>query len=222
MNTPLDVRISSIYKCVEGFDAALNKLYTTPGVEISLETKRQSFAEFVGDVIDHLAVMSEDEYQKTAVVNAAAIAAEIAEGPYKLELHNQIKQWLIDNSHLKLSEETAMKTKLEQMIEAIRNNNGCVIDDHNNSKKDLPVYAVSIFTRGSSHIVMHYEKSPHCINPLYICEEDGLPHLSTRSVGGNVNMHLHANLTDAIFAFNNQKSIIPDFDFGKLTETTLI
>lgn len=74
----------------------------------------------------------------------------------------------------------------EQTIEALEKNNRMALDDHQGGKVAVKIYGVGFFRTqyGKEHTVCLCAKDYFSINPIYVDDEDGLPHLDRWSVGG--------------------------------------
>jgi hypothetical protein len=87
---------------------------------------------------------------------------------------------------------------LDEMVEAIRNNKQCIIDDHVHYEvQHRKVYGVAMISTvyGREHVVQLIEDTPcFSFNGLYIDDEDNLPHVSTWSVGGVWNERHHPDV----------------------------
>ena len=93
---------------------------------------------------------------------------------------------------------TAFKT----IVDAVKANNNTVIDDHNTGGKELKLAGLGLLQIGDrEHAVALLDKTVFCLNPVKM-GEDGKPHLSTSSVGGNIEARVTPSLECALELFN--------------------
>ena len=77
----------------------------------------------------------------------------------------------------------------DKIVAAIKANNNIVLDDHFDGRRGnlRTLTMVGAYVKGGViRCVPLLEDTVFCINPIYIDEEDGLPHLSSWSCGGSV------------------------------------
>lgn len=93
----------------------------------------------------------------------------------------------------------------QAVIAALQANGGEYIDDHNrNTDKVSTADWFGIYkSNENEYAFIGFNRVPFCINKCYI-DDQGRVHVHTSSVGGNVHMHLFANVADGVEDFNNR------------------
>lgn len=113
------------------------------------------------------------------------------------------------------------KAKFEEVVEAVKANNGYIIDTHNHSRTPYRAAGVAALVKGDKVTpVLLCHGSYFCVNPLHK-EDDGTVSLSSWSVGGTIFTHQHGGLVEAIEAYNVDQDNNP-FSSGRIEEVHLI
>lgn len=101
------------------------------------------------------------------------------------------------------------------ILEEMKSTHGVYQDDHNSGASLRTTSCVGRYLEGEvESIVMLFENSIFCINPMYR-DEDGAVHLSTCSIAGVVNAR--SSLEKGVAAFNLAAEESP-WSKGKITE----
>lgn len=95
----------------------------------------------------------------------------------------------------------------EQIVAAVKANGGVVIDDHNNTNENRQLGGVGLFSNkdGRTVAVALLEDNYFCLNEVYLDKETGKPHLSTRSVAGNV-ITKGVTIAEGVENYNTQQT----------------
>lgn len=92
------------------------------------------------------------------------------------------------------------------VFEAVKANNGYIIDTHNSTRTPYRAAGVAALVKGEKVIpVLLCHGSYFSINPLHK-EADGTVSLSSWSVGGTIFTHQHGGLEEAIKAYNKEQA----------------
>jgi len=99
----------------------------------------------------------------------------------------------------------AQVNNFEQVLNAIKANNLKVNDDHNLERGLRPIHGLGeLVTKGGTRHVVGLYKNHFCLNIVYLDDETGMPHISTRSVGGNVD-GVTAGLQAGVDKYNDKQ-----------------
>lgn len=88
------------------------------------------------------------------------------------------------------------KYTAKQIMNAIRDNDNCIIDDHTDNNRKC----IGFVVLANGHICEIFEEQIFCLNAMYIAD-DGKPHISRWSVAGNVD-HKFKSMSKRIELYN--------------------
>lgn len=104
-----------------------------------------------------------------------------------------------------------------RVLDTLKQNNGQFIDDHSHTSNFSKAKHVAIFKRANKeHVVILYENTYFCLNPL-VLDKEGVVHLSTTSVGGTLYKNAGQSLQDMVDCFNKHSND-PVWDSGTIGE----
>ena len=122
---------------------------------------------------------------------------------------------------------------LQEMIVALENTKGHILDDHNTSARGRVVTGVGIVHRGETQIPVSFiDAVAFSLNEIYL-DENNVPHVSTNAVSGPIYLSAKGNtLEEAILKYNQEamenlfaSSFISDVHLlvdGKMVPTNLV
>ena len=209
-------RIFNYIEAVKKFEEACERA-RLDGRPLSDKPGLPSFKEQVPENwLEAVFSLSDEEFE-SLMERADLIVEEIGQKPYNPEYHTLLKDWI--------NSKVVEMSKFENILAVLKASKNTIVDDHGRCRRLLNAIAISKFTTpaGKVHAVPHVSAA-HCLNRLYICEKDGLVHVSRDSVGGVIEYRNSSDLAVEVEIFNRH-DVEEEREFlkwGQISELTFL